>query len=275
LVLNLRRQVDFLAARLRDPRFDFLFLPADWKVGVDGRVGKDLDAWLGSVISDAKPISIFDLSGVPVSVLVELVGAMLRIIYDSLFWARSLPEGGRMRPLLIALEEAHTYLSQATANPASTIVRRIAKEGRKYGVGLMLVSQRPSEIDATILSQCGTLVALRLSNTADRGHVTAATTDHLERLLDMLPILRTGEALIVGESVRLPMRVLINAAPENKRPDSGDPRVFDPTGKAGWNQPFASGKFERVIAAWRKQNPRVSRVPDTAAGVSSPKKAKK
>jgi len=261
-VLNLRRQVDFLAARLRDPRFDFLFLPAEWKVAADGSVAKDLDAWLGEWIGDAKPISILDLSGIPVSVLVELVGALLRIVYDSLFWSRNLPEGGRKRPLLITLEEAHTYLSQATGNPASTIVRRIAKEGRKYGVGLMLVSQRPSEIDGTILSQCGTLVALRLSNTIDRGHVTSATTDHMEGLLDMLPILRTGEALIIGEAVKLPMRVLVNAPPENRRPDSGDPKVFEATGKSGWNQPFTPGNFARVITAWRKQNPRLAAAPE-------------
>jgi uncharacterized protein len=257
-VLNLRRQVDFLAARLRDPRFDFLFSPADWKVAEDGNVAKDLDAWLAEWIGDAKPISILDLSGIPVSVLVELVGALLRIVYDALFWSRHLAEGGRKRPLLIALEEAHTYLSQTAGNPASTIVRRIAKEGRKYGVGLMLVSQRPSEIDATILSQCGTLVAMRLSNATDRGHVTSATTDHLEGLMDMLPILRTGEALVLGEAVKLPMRVLVNAPPENQRPDSSDPKIFEKEKNAGWNKNFVQGDFKHVIVTWRKQNPRAS-----------------
>lgn len=255
-VLNLRRQVDFLAARLRDPRFDFLFSPGDWKVGADGEVTKDLNAWLAQWIGSEKPVSILDLSGIPVSVLVELVGALLRVVYDALFWSRYLPEGGRQRPLLIALEEAHTYLGQIAGNPAASIVRRIAKEGRKYGVGLMLVSQRPSEIDATILSQCGTLVALRLSNATDRGHVTSATTDHLEGLLDMLPILRTGEALIIGEAVKLPMRVLVTAPPEKNRPDSSDPKIFDQTGQAGWNRPFVASDFSTVITSWRKQNPR-------------------
>lgn len=255
-VLNLRRQVDFLAARLRDPRFDFLFSPGDWKVGTNGEVAKDLNAWLAQWIGSNKPISILDLSGIPVSVLVELVGALLRVVYDALFWARNLPEGGRQRPLLIALEEAHTYLGQIAGNPAASIVRRIAKEGRKYGVGLMLVSQRPSEIDATILSQCGTLVALRLSNATDRGHVTSATTDHLEGLLDMLPILRTGEALIIGEAVKLPMRVLVTAPPENKRPDSNDPKLFDQAIQTGWNRPFVASDFSTVITSWRKQNPR-------------------
>jgi hypothetical protein len=256
--LNLRRQVDYLAARLRDPRFDFLFSPGDWKVGTNGQVTKDLNAWLAQWIGSEKPVSILDLSGIPVSVLVELVGALLRVVYDALFWARYLPEGGRQRPLLIALEEAHTYLGQMAGNPAASIVRRIAKEGRKYGVGLMLVSQRPSEIDATILSQCGTLVALRLSNATDRGHVTSATTDHLEGLLDMLPILRTGEALIIGEAVKLPMRVLVTAPPENKRPDSNDPKIFDQTVQTGWNRPFVASDFSTVISSWRKQNPRTA-----------------
>lgn len=257
-VLNLRRQADFLAARLRDPRFDFLFSPGEWKVGTSGEVTKDLNAWLAQWIGSEKPVSILDLSGIPVSVLVELVGALLRVVYDALFWARYLPEGGRQRPLLIALEEAHTYLGQIAGNPAASIVRRIAKEGRKYGVGLMLVSQRPSEIDATILSQCGTLVALRLSNATDRGHVTSATTDHLEGLLDMLPILRTGEALIIGEAVKLPMRVLVTAPPENKRPDSNDPKIFDQAVQTGWNRPFVASDFSTVITSWRKQNPRTT-----------------
>ena len=93
---------DFLAARLRDPRFDFLFSPGDWKVGTNGEVTKDLNAWLAQWIGSEKPVSILDLSGIPVSVLVELVGALLRVVYDALFWARYLPEGGRQRPLLSA-----------------------------------------------------------------------------------------------------------------------------------------------------------------------------
>src|SRR3546814_17191712 len=83
----------------------------------------------------------------------------------------AIPEGGRERPLLIVLEEAHAYLNQEQKQAAETAVKRIAKEGRKYGIGIMLVSQRPEEIDTTILSQCGTLFALRLKNSIDRGQV--------------------------------------------------------------------------------------------------------
>ena len=133
--------------------------------------------------------------------LSDLIGVLLRILYDALFWARDLPEGGRERPLLFVLEEAHAYLGKESANLAANAVRRIAKEGRKYGVGLMIVSQRPSEIDPTILSQCGTIFAMRLANDVDKGHVTNAASDNLKGLFDMLPILRTGEAIIVGEAV--------------------------------------------------------------------------
>jgi DNA helicase HerA-like ATPase len=133
----------------------------------EGKVEQDLDTLLAGWLGDASPITILDLSGIPPLIQSELVGSVLRIVYDALFWARNIPEGGRERPLLIVLEEAHAYLDQKQT--AAVAVRRIAKEGRKYGIGMMLASQRPAEIDQTILSQCGTLFALRLSNSVDRG----------------------------------------------------------------------------------------------------------
>ena len=104
------------------------------------------------------------------------------------------------------LEEAHNYLGSQSKGRAATAAKRIAKEGRKYGVGLMLVSQRPSEIDPTILSQCGTTISLRLTNDADQGQVRSCAADNLEGLFGMLPSLRTGEALLVGEAVSMPVR---------------------------------------------------------------------
>ena len=166
----------------------------------------------------------------PSGILNNLVGAVLRLIYDALFWSRRLSEGGRERPLLVVLEEAHAYLGRDNTGPAAQAVRRIAKEGRKYGIGAMLVSQRPSELDSTILSQCGTIIAMRLANPADRQQVGAAVTEQLQGLLDMLPILRTGEAIIVGEAVHLPVRTLIDPPPANRRPDSSDPVVFETDG---------------------------------------------
>ena len=126
---------------------------------------------------------------------------------------------------MFVFEEAHAYLGKDHAGSASSAVCRIAKEGRKYGVGVMIVSQRPSEIDPTILSQCGTIIAMRLANEIDRGQVAGAAADNLKGLFDMLPILRTGEAIVVGEAVSLPMRTLIDPPGKNRWPDSRDPNV--------------------------------------------------
>ncbi|MGY4315269.1 ATP-binding protein [Bradyrhizobium sp. JR3.5] len=208
--LNIRQQLAVLASKLRDPQFAFLFNPADWTPQLDGTVKQDLDGVLKDWIGTSSPITILDLSGTPSTVLNDLVGALLRILYDALFWARNLPEGGRERPLMVVLEEAHAYLGKEHAGPAASAVRRIAKEGRKYDVGVMIVSQRPSEIDPTILSQCGTIFAMRLANDLDRGQVAGSASDNLKGLFDMLPILRTGEAIIVGEAVSLPIRTLID-----------------------------------------------------------------
>lgn len=266
--IGLRVQLAGLASKLRDPRFAFLFTPGEWLPNLDGQTNKDLDALLQDWVGGDNPITILDLSGIPSNVLNDLIGALLRILYDSLFWSRNLPEGGRERPLLVVLEEAHTYLGKENSGAASAAVRRIAKEGRKYGVGIMLVSQRPSEVDSTILSQCGTLFAMRLSNDTDRGQITGAASDNLKGLFDMLPILRTGEAIIVGEAVTLPIRALIDPPPKNKRPDSEDPKVvvrgkidndgYD--GPGGWNQKRDIADYAAVVRMWRKQNARYEHV---------------
>lgn len=261
--LGIKQQLAGLAAKLRDPRFSFLFSPGDWLPTLNGAITRDLDGLLQDWIGGSSPITILDLSGIPFSVINELIGALLRILYDAVFWARNLPEGGRERPLFIVLEEAHAYLGKDHIGPATAAVKRIAKEGRKYGVGLMLVSQRPSEIDATILSQCGTIFAMRLANDIDRGHVTAAASDNLKGLFEMLPVLRTGEVIIVGEAVSLPARTLIEPPAKGRRPDSVDPRVavrgsmsedgFEAPG--GWNQRRDRPDYAAVVHQWRKQSP--------------------
>ena len=262
--LNLRQQLAGLASRLRDPRMSFLFNPGDWLPDIDGKTKKDLDALLEEWIGGQEPITILDLSGIPSSILNDLIGALLRILYDAIFWARNLPEGGRHRPLLLVLEEAHAYLAKENSGAAATAVRRIAKEGRKYGVGMMIVSQRPSEIDSTILSQCGTIFAMRLANDTDRSHVASAASDNLKGLFEMLPILRTGEAIIVGEAVSLPVRTLISAPSHDKRPDSADPCVVVPgnknegfDGPAGWSQGRDPSNYARMVKHWRMQNPHI------------------
>ena len=125
------RPVDALGSKLRDPRFDFLLRPGPYSPGEDGKVSQDLDSLLAGWLGDASPITILDLSGIPPMIQSELVGSVLRIVYDALFWARNLPEGGRERPLLIVLEEAHAYLDPKQI--ASVAVGQIAKEAWSMG----------------------------------------------------------------------------------------------------------------------------------------------
>lgn len=261
--LNIRRNVVALHAKLRDPRLSFLFDPGPWSPGIDGQIKQDLDAWLQSWIGGTDPITILDLSGVPASIVANLLGSLLRIIYDAIFWARKLPEGGVERPLLVVMEEAHTYLGADSLSHAARMARRIVKEGRKYGIGAMIVSQRPSEIDPTILSQCGTIIAMRLANGTDRAQVVSSSSDELEGLFTMLPVLRTGEAIVVGEATALPMRTIVEAPSPSKRPDSRDPKVSVPqpapgefVGMGGWNQPIPPERYDDVVVNWRTQSVR-------------------
>jgi energy-coupling factor transporter ATP-binding protein EcfA2 len=259
------QQLHSLGSKLRVPRFDFIFKPGDWTPNEDGSTVKDLDELIKDWIGSDKPITILDLSGVPITILNTIIGVLLRIIYDGLFWARNLSQGGKERPLLLVMEEAHNYLN--SEGSALSIVQRIVKEGRKYGIGTMIVSQRPSEINSTILSQCGTFFALRLSNSADRSHITSAVSDNLEGLTSMLPILKTGEAIILGESVKLPMRTIIKAPPRDKRPDSQDPIIFDEVDTnesllpGGWgNMMEKNPNYEEFIETWRAQNPKINKI---------------
>jgi len=258
---NIRRQVLSLQSMLRDTRYDFLFRPGPLcpqpdLANLDAQPAEDLDSLLHAWVGGDQPITILDLSGVPVSILLDLVGVLIRLVFDALFWARYRPEGGKERPLLFVMEEAHAYLNAGNESSASIAARRVVKEGRKYGIGAMIVSQRPAELDQTILSQCGTIFAMRLSNQADRAHVTGTASENLEGLFKMLPSLRTGETIIVGEAVHLPLRALIAAPAKNRRPDSHDPRIFDPTLATGWNRPREEEEYGKVLQSWRSENPR-------------------
>lgn len=252
-VLGIRRQLAQMRSRLLDRQYDFMLHPGDWEPDLQGKPQKDLPELLAEWFGHPKPVTVLDLSGVPSPVLIRLIGGILNIVYEALFWGRDLPEGGRGRPQLIVMEEAHRYLGMDSNNPARDMVQRIVKEGRKFGVGAMVVSQRPSEIDETILSQCGTLMALRLSNTSDRAKVQAALPDSFSGLIDTLPVLRTGEAVIMGEAAKLPIRCRITLPPDDARPSSGDPPVAD-----AWQRARGAEDYRPLAAAWRSQNPRWS-----------------
>ena len=245
---GIRRQLNLLRSRLLDRRFDFILHPGPWEPDLDGNVLQDLDTLLSGWLGHDRPITVLDLSGVPSAVLIRLIGSILRIIYDALYWSREKTEGGVLRPLLVVMEEAHRYVGPESGNVAADMVKRIAKEGRKYGVGAMLVSQRPSEIDETVLSQCGTLFALRLTNPSDRARVRGALPDNLSGLMDLLPVLRTGEALIVGEAARLPVRCQISLPPVDRLPKSSDPLVTE-----AWRTRRVAEGYDRMVASWRAQ----------------------
>jgi uncharacterized protein len=256
-VLSIRRQLGQLRSRLLDRQYDFMLHPGKWEPKLDGTVDRDLAELLESWIGHDKPITILDLSGIPSIVMTRLIGGILNIIYEGLYWGRELPEGGRQRPELIVMEEAHRYLGKEDDNPARDMVQRIVKEGRKFGVGAMIVSQRPSEIDDTILSQCGTFFALRLTNANDRSRVQAALPDNLSGVVDSLPVLRTGEAIIIGEAARLPVRCRVTLPAEENRPHSSDPLVA-----AAWSAAVTPSDYKALAAAWRSQNPRWKAEPE-------------
>jgi hypothetical protein len=149
------------------------------------------------------------------------------------------------------MDEAHRYLSKDHPGPGLAAVQRIMREGRKFGVGAMIISQRPSELDETLLSQCGTFIALRLSNSTDRAKVQALLPDSLAGIVESLPILRIGEAIVTGEAARLPIRCRIKLPAEEYRPSSEDPLV-----SASWLKSRMPESYDRVVASWRSQNPR-------------------
>ena len=249
-VLGIRRPLDQMRSRLLDRQYEFLLHPGPWEPDLDGQTNQDLPDLFATWLGHDRPVTILDLSGIPSVVLIRLIGAILRIIYEGLFWGRDKSEGGIRRPILIVMEEAHRYLSKETDGPARTMVQRVVKEGRKFGIGAMIISQRPSEVDDTILSQCGTFVALRLSNDTDRNRVKAALPDSLAGVIDTLSVLRTGEAIVTGEAARLPIRCRIALPPEEFRPNSEIPT----SQKIGQREIPES--YDRLVASWRSQNPR-------------------
>ncbi|MEJ1164127.1 ATP-binding protein [Variovorax sp. CCNWLW186] len=256
----MKRQLDMMKSRLLDSQYSFLLEPGAWSPNADGVIEKDLDCLLQEWFGHDKPITIFDLSGMPSARLSLLLGSVLDIIFEAAIWGRGLKEGMRQRPLLVVLEEAHRYLSKGESGLSKEMVQRIAKEGRKFGVGAMIVSQRPSEIDETILSQCGTVIALRINNSTDRGIVKAAMSEGLAGIIDSLPILRTGEAIIVGEAAQLPTRCRFNMLPDGKYPNSADPEIG-----VQWSKPRSEESYDKLVAAWRNQESKIGENNGTSA----------
>ena len=235
-----------ILSRLKDSRFDFLFNPGNYKGTAESNDLNDLlNDWIGS----ESKLAILDLSGVPFEVLDITVGLITRFIYDSMYWGRAEEYTGKNRPLLLAYEEAHTYLNKNDNNSYSKLaVEKVFKEGRKFGLGALVISQRPSEISETILAQVGTFIALRLTNSGDQSIVKSSAPDNLNSLIDLLPSLRIGEAIIVGEAIKIPSRVRIKL--NNPRPTSDDPKLVESWLK---EHPKNAENYKSVVTKIREQ----------------------
>ena len=240
--------LDSIRLKLKDSTYDFLFSPEKYSPDLKGKVENDLSNLLFEWVGSEKPITILDLSGIPNDVMSSISGTLLKIIYDALFWGQDLPNGGKEQPLLIVLEEAHNYLKAGEKSISSRTVQTIAKEGRKYGVGLALVTQRPSELDETVLSQCGTIIALRMNNAKDRSFIRAAIQDELQTMVDLLPSLRTGEGIISGEGVRIPSRVQFYKLSD--APKGSDPNVSEKWSK---EKTIELDTYKQLLDNWRNQ----------------------
>jgi uncharacterized protein len=246
---HIDRQLDFFSNRLRDVRYNFLLNPGEsYTPSLDGRTKSDLDELVCDWVGHDRPITVLDVSSIPSEILPTVVGTMVHIVYEALFWAGDLDVSARKQPLLILIEEAHKFIPDKAENPASVVFQKIAKEGRKYGIGLMVVTQRPSGIDSTILSQCGTMIALRTSNPSDRSKVEGAFPDDLGGLADLLPSLRTGEGLFLGEALPIPSRIRIRRA--RNKPIGDDPKLIEAWSKTP--RPDAK-QYVEALKSWRTQ----------------------
>jgi len=173
---------------------------------------------------------------------------LCRTVFDFALWN---PRRREM-PLLLVCEEAHRYAprsEEAAFQPTKRALSRIAKEGRKYGVGLALVTQRPSELSESILSQCNTIIALRMSNEQDQHFVRRALPDTVKSLVEALPALRTREALVVGEGTAVPIRLVFDEIAEGRRPRSADV----PFAEAWMAENADIAAVEEAVQRWREQ----------------------
>lgn len=226
-----------------DPRYTFMFsgmMVADTMANFLSRIFR--------LPGDGKPISIIDVSGVPSDITSVVVAVLSRMVFDYAIWSRNEPQ----RPILLVCEEAHRYVpAERDAHKSSVgkILGRIAKEGRKYGVSLGLITQRPSDLAEGVLSQCGTIIAMRLNNERDQAFVKAAMPEGARGFLDTIPALRNRECIVCGEGVSIPIRVAMDDLEASKRPASSDP-VFSQL----WQQTGGEDEIiTRVIKRWRSQ----------------------
>jgi DNA helicase HerA-like ATPase len=226
-----------------DPRYQFMFsgmLVADTMTSFISKIFR--------LPAKGKPISIIDVSGVPSDIVSVVVAVMSRLVFDYAIWSRS----EKQRPVLLICEEAHRYVpADTTGNGQAVrkILERIAKEGRKYGVALGLITQRPSDLAEGVLSQCGTIIAMRLNNDRDQQFVKNAMPEGSRGFLDVIPALRNRECIVCGEGVSIPIRVAFDDLERDRRPASSDPLFSELWRQTGDEEAMVS----RVVKRWRAQ----------------------
>jgi len=197
-------------------------------------------------------VTIIDLSAIPFEVLSIVISLLSRVIFDFAFhYSKIMHEQQAVNdiPFMLVCEEAHNYIPKgggAGYNASKHSIERIAKEGRKYGLNLMVVSQRPSEVSETIFSQCNNFVVLKLTNVNDQSCIKNLLPDNNSSLVDVLPTLAAGECLMVGDSVPLP--AIVKMEMPNPIPSSSNVNVHDE-----WNKDWVDVIFENIIKRWRKE----------------------
>ncbi len=231
---------------LNDPRYQFIFRNQASANSIEGIIGRIFRIPVAN-----KPISILDFSSIPSETLNIVVSVVSRLAFDLAVWSE------RRIPILLVCEEAHRYVPanrELGFNSTRKIISRIAKEGRKYGVSLGIISQRPSELEPSTLSQCSTIFSMRLSNEIDQNFVRAAVPDGADELLSFLPSLGTAESMVFGESVNMPMRVILNTLAEEYRPHSSSAKFTEL-----WAHDRTTPEFMRqVFHNWRTRATRTA-----------------
>lgn len=247
---KLSRLIGRLEAKRNDRRLAFLFqsptdcMDMEWLE----RMVHVIAAGRGAQNGNSGGIKIIDFSEVPSDVLPLMVSLLAQIVFSTGLWTKS----SKRHPIAIMCDEAHLYIPERAKADSSDAVaveifERIAKEGRKYGIGLVVISQRPSEVNRTVLSQCNNVVAMRLTNGDDQSVIKRLLPDSLGSFGDLLPVLDVGEALVVGDASLLPTRVRI-AEPKMK-PDSQTVAFWD-----RWNEPEPKSDTGSAIRSWRRQS---------------------
>lgn len=206
-----------LRTKMDDKKYGFVFNEKD-TINADY-----LNQFAKRIMGNTKyRIKVIDLSEVPSDMLAIIIGIVTRIIYDIQFWIT--PSKDEVRhPLVLVCDEAHIYMSndmskmKAVEKKSLEIFEKIAKEGRKYGIGLLIVSQRPAELNTTIMSQCNNIVSLKVTNDRDKSAVAAMLTDSLVGIVEMLPNLDVGECVVVGDAIMLPSKIILDKPKEKPK----------------------------------------------------------